>query len=87
MAEIRRRNAGITFVEDERHDDETLIAAVGDDDVQYAIVGGTPSTRAGISTTMRNARSLSSRRYRASGCCTWDMKLRDEAEAFFTHHA
>lgn len=38
MAEIRRRNAGIVFVEDERHDDEALIAAVGDDDLQYVIV-------------------------------------------------
>ena len=78
----------ITFVEDRRHDDEALIAAVGIDDVQYAIVEeDTFNASRHFRTTMRNARSLSSRRYRASGCCTWDMKLRDEAEAFHTHHA
>ena len=38
MTELRRKNAAVTFVEDIRNDDESLIAAVGDDDVQYAIV-------------------------------------------------
>jgi membrane-bound lytic murein transglycosylase F len=38
MAELKRRNAGLLFVEDDKHDDESLIAAVGDDDVEYAIV-------------------------------------------------
>ena len=38
MAELRRRNAAITFVEDSKLDDESLIAAVGDEDVDYAIV-------------------------------------------------
>lgn len=38
MADLRRRNPGITFVEDEKHDDESLMAAVGDDDVPYALV-------------------------------------------------
>jgi len=38
MEDIRRKNAGIAFVEDTRNDDEALIAAVGDDDVQYAIL-------------------------------------------------
>lgn len=38
MAELRRRHAGITFVEDDKHDDESLMAAVGDDDVPYALV-------------------------------------------------
>ena len=38
MAELRRRNSAITFVEDTKLDDESLIAAVGDQDVDYAIV-------------------------------------------------
>ena len=38
MTELRRKNAAITFVEDTKNDDESLISAVGDDDVQYAIV-------------------------------------------------
>ena len=38
MAELKRKNATITFVEDGKNDDESLMAAVGDDDVQYAIV-------------------------------------------------
>ena len=38
MADIRRRNAGMTFVEDSKNDDESLIAAVGDEEVDYAIV-------------------------------------------------
>ncbi len=38
MADIRRRNAAISFVEDTKNDDESLIAAVGDEDVDYAIV-------------------------------------------------
>ena len=38
MAELRRKNAAIAFVEDDKNDDESLMAAVGDDDVQYAIV-------------------------------------------------
>ena len=65
----------------------SLIAAVGDDDVQYAIVGDTFQREPAFPTTMRNAHSLFSRRYRASGCLHKDMKLRDEAEAFHTHHA
>jgi membrane-bound lytic murein transglycosylase F len=38
MVELRRKNAGIVFVEDAKLDDESLIAAVGDEDVDYAIV-------------------------------------------------
>ena len=38
MAELKRRNAGISFIEDDKNDDESLIAAVGDDDIQYALV-------------------------------------------------
>jgi membrane-bound lytic murein transglycosylase F len=38
MAELRRRNATIQFVEDSKLDDETMIAAVGDQEVDYAIV-------------------------------------------------
>ena len=38
LAELRRRNTAITFVEDIKLDDESLIAAVGDQDVDYAIV-------------------------------------------------
>jgi len=38
MAELRRKNATVLFVEDAKHDDESLISAVGDDEVQYAIV-------------------------------------------------
>ena len=38
MAELKRRNAAVLFVEDDKHDDESLIAAIGDNDVQYAIV-------------------------------------------------
>ena len=38
MTELRRRNATITFVEDLKLDDESLIAAVGDQEVDYAIV-------------------------------------------------
>ena len=38
MADIKRRNATVSFVEDNKNDDETLIAAVGDEDVDYAIV-------------------------------------------------
>ncbi len=38
MAELRRKNAAITFVEDTKNDDESLISAVGDDEVQYAIL-------------------------------------------------
>ncbi len=38
MAELKRKNATVLFVEDTKNDDESLISAVGDDDVQYAIV-------------------------------------------------
>lgn len=38
MAELRRKYAPVLFVEDSKNDDESLIAAVGDDEVQYAIV-------------------------------------------------
>lgn len=38
MAELRRRNASILFVEDAKLDDESLIAAVGDQEIDYAIV-------------------------------------------------
>lgn len=38
LAELRRRNPGINFVEDARNDDESLITAVGDDEVQYALL-------------------------------------------------
>ena len=38
MAELRRKNAAVLFVEDTKNDDESLISAVGDDDVEYAIV-------------------------------------------------
>ena len=38
MADIRRKNAAISFVEDSKNDDESLIAAVGDEEVDYAIV-------------------------------------------------
>ena len=38
MTELRRRNATIAFVEDDKNDDESLMAAVGDDEVQYAII-------------------------------------------------
>ena len=38
MAELRRKHATVLFVEDTKNDDESLIAAVGDDEVQYAIV-------------------------------------------------
>ena len=40
MAELRRKHATVLFVEDTKNDDESLIAAVGDDEVQYAIVEG-----------------------------------------------
>ncbi len=38
MTELRRKNPTISFVEDTKNDDESLISAVGDDEVQYAIV-------------------------------------------------
>jgi membrane-bound lytic murein transglycosylase F len=38
MVDMRRRNAAITFVEDSKNDDESLIAAVGDEEVDYALV-------------------------------------------------
>ena len=38
MVELRRRNATIIFVEDAKLDDESLIAAVGDQEIDYAIV-------------------------------------------------
>ena len=38
MTELRRRHTAITFVEDVKLDDESLIAAVGDQEVDYAIV-------------------------------------------------
>ena len=38
MAELRRRQAGVLFVEDTKNDDESLISTVGDDDEPYAIV-------------------------------------------------
>jgi membrane-bound lytic murein transglycosylase F len=38
MTELRRKNPAITFVEDTKNDDESLISAVGDDEVQYAIL-------------------------------------------------
>jgi membrane-bound lytic murein transglycosylase F len=38
MAELKRRNASITFIEDTKLDDESLIGAVGDEEVDYAIV-------------------------------------------------
>ncbi len=38
FAEYRRRNASIEFVVDPQSDDESLIAAVGDDEIAYAIV-------------------------------------------------
>ena len=38
MAELKRRNAAIAFIEDAKLDDESLIAAVGDQEVDYAIV-------------------------------------------------
>lgn len=38
MTELRRRNATIQFTEDVKLDDESLIAAVGDQEVDYAIV-------------------------------------------------
>jgi membrane-bound lytic murein transglycosylase F len=36
--EFRRKNAGISFAVDLRNDDEALMAAVGDDEVPYAII-------------------------------------------------
>jgi len=38
MSELRKRNPNIAFVEDDKHDDESLIAAVGDGEVDYALV-------------------------------------------------
>jgi membrane-bound lytic murein transglycosylase F len=38
LADIRRHNAGISFVEDVKNDDETLIAAVGDEEIEYALI-------------------------------------------------
>jgi membrane-bound lytic murein transglycosylase F len=38
MAEVKRRNPSILFVLDTKLDDESLIAAVGDEEVEYAIV-------------------------------------------------
>ncbi len=38
FSEVRRRNASVEFVVDAKSDDEALIAAVGDNEVPYAIV-------------------------------------------------
>lgn len=38
FAELKRRTAGIEFVVDARHDDEALIASVGDDETPYAMI-------------------------------------------------
>ncbi len=85
MAEIRRRNAGITFVEDERHDDEALIAAVGDDDVQYAIVEeDTFNASRHFHYDAQRAFTVQPALSRVWLFAHKDMKLRDEAEAFLT---
>ncbi len=83
MAEIRRRNAGIAFVEDERHDDETLIAAVGDDDVQYAIVEeDTFNASRHFHYDAQRAFVVQPALPRVWLFAHRDAKLRDEAEAF-----
>ena len=79
----RRRNAGITFVEDERHDDEALIAAVGDDDVQYAIVEeDTFNASRHFHYDAQRAFTVQPALSRVWLFGTKDMKLRDEARHF-----
>ena len=85
MAELRRQNAGITFVEDNRHDDEALIAGVGDEEVDYAIIEeDTYNVSRHFHYDAQRAFVVQPPLSRVWLFASDETKLRNEAEAFLT---
>lgn len=85
MIELRQRNATIQFVEDVKLDDESLIAAVGDEDVDYAIVEeDTYNASRHFHYDAQRAFTVQPALQRVWLFANDETRLRDEANAFLT---
>ena len=85
MIELRQRNATIQFVEDLKFDDESLIAAVGDEDVDYAIVeDDTYNASRHFHYDAQRAFTVQPPLQRVWLFAHDETRLRDEANAFLT---
>ena len=85
MMELRRRNAAVLFVEDVKLDDESLIAAVGDEDVDYAIVEeDTYNASRHFHYDAQRAFTVQPALQRVWLFAHDETRLRDEANAFLT---
>ncbi len=85
LTELRRRNAAIAFVEDDKSDDESLIAAVGDGDIDYALIEeDTYAASRHFHYDAQRAFAVQPAQARIWLFAYGESKLRDEANAFLT---